>query len=434
MANRFVRSAAAGTGSGADWTNAHTTLAAAITASTAGDTFFVADDHAETGTAALTLTFKGGALTRDTILCADHTVASPTAADLKTTGSVTTTGTAAAITINGYFYMYGVKFNVGTSTSAQKLNQATGALAYQTYDSCRFAIPSTGAANISIGSTGGKVVWTNCVISFGSASTNVNPAGGAFEWYNTASAIDTGATLPTSLFVPSGTVVTIRCEGVDLSALGSGKNLFNLANGNAVQALLKDCKLGTSINAITSNNWLGWRLDMIRCDSGNTNYRNETHLWMGDQTTETTIVRTGGATDGTTGFSHKVVSGSTCLWSSPFDMLPIAIWNDTTGSAKTITVEGIASAVPNNDEVWMEVEYLGDSTSPQGSRASTRKATVLTTAAANTTSSSTWGGALTGKFKMAVTITPQQKGPITVYVKVGKASATVYIDPMITVT
>ena len=79
-------------------------------------------------------------------------------------------------------------------------------------------------------------------------------------------------------------------------------------------------------------------------------------------TEETTIVRTGGASDGTTPISWKIVTTANCNYSMPFECPPIAIWNDTTGSAVTATVEGIwgGGAVPNDDEVWLEVEYLGD--------------------------------------------------------------------------
>jgi hypothetical protein len=128
------------------------------------------------------------------------------------------------------------------------------------------------------------------------------------------------------------------------------------------------------------------------------------------------------------------VTTSGANFNTPYEVAPIAIWNDAVGSAKTITVEAIASAVLNNDEVWMDVEYMGSTTFPVASRSTTSKANILATGTANTTSSATWGGALTGKFSMAVTITPQQKGPITVYAKVAKASTTVYIDPLITVT
>jgi hypothetical protein len=59
MANVYVYSGAAGAGTGADWTNAYTTLTAALAAKAAGDDFWVAHDHAETQASALTLTSPG---------------------------------------------------------------------------------------------------------------------------------------------------------------------------------------------------------------------------------------------------------------------------------------------------------------------------------------------------------------------------------------
>jgi hypothetical protein len=429
MANWFVRSLATGTAAGTSWTNATTTIAAAITLAAAGDTYFIADDHAETSAATITLAFKGSVSVPDTIACVDHTITSPTSADLRSTATVTTTGTTAAIAVRGSMYLYGIKFSCGTSTSAQVLSIQNAASVGQ-FEACAFILAGTGASNMTVNSgSNAKTRWTNCTVQFGAVGQNINVGPGIFEWVNTSSAI-TGATIPTSLFVP--TSGNILVEGVDLSALVSGNSFMNSASQSGTLTF-KDCKLGASVVAVTNQQTIPQQVFMIRCDSGNTNYRNEFHTWHADQTTETTIVRSGGATDGVTGFSGKVVTRTVSLYQYPYDFPPITIWNDTTGTAKTITVEGIASAVPNNDEVWLEVAYLGSSTFPQGSRSSTRKL-ILGTAAANTTSTATWGGALTGKFKMAVTITPQQKGPITAYVKIGKPSATIYIDPMITVT
>jgi hypothetical protein len=297
-------------------------------------------------------------------------------------------------------------------------------------------LATTGAATIQMNTTNifSFIRWINTVVQFSATTQSINPIAGMFEWKYTSAAIS-GATFPTTLFTSGGmTPQWVALEGVDLSALGSGKSIFNVAPFVGLY-LVKDCKLGSSVAVTTGTaGGLTWRIDVIRCDSGNTNYRNESYSALGTQTTETTIVRSGGATDGTTAFSHKVVTTANAVKLQPYEVRPLTVWNDTTGSSKTITVEAIASAVLNNDECWIEVEYLGDASSPQGSRASSYKTNILATGAANATSTQTWGGVLTGKFKMAVTMTPQQKGPITAYVMVAKASTTVYIDPMITVT
>src|SRR5690349_22531992 len=94
MANVYVYSGAGGAGTGADWANAYTTLGAATAAKAAGDVFWIADDHAETAAAAKTITFPGTAGNPNFAYCALRTGGSvpPVSADLRTTGTITTTG------------------------------------------------------------------------------------------------------------------------------------------------------------------------------------------------------------------------------------------------------------------------------------------------------------------------------------------------------
>src|SRR4051812_1694563 len=115
MANVYVRSAAAGTGTGADWTNAFTTLAAALTAGAAGDSFWVSEDHAETGTSAKTMTSPGTVSNPCFVYCVDHSGSvPPVSADLRTTATITTTSTG-DMTTAGSMYVYGTIFSCGTS-------------------------------------------------------------------------------------------------------------------------------------------------------------------------------------------------------------------------------------------------------------------------------------------------------------------------------
>ena len=101
----------------------------------------------------------------------------------------------------------------------------------------------------------------------------------------------------------------------------------------------------------------------------------------------------------------------------------------------TATVQGIwgGGAVPNNDDIWCDVEYLGSSGSPLASFVNDGKADILASNAAQDAGSGTWGGSTT-KFKLNVTFTPQQKGWILLRVKAAKASSTFYIDPKITLS
>jgi hypothetical protein len=244
--------------------------------------------------------------------------------------------------------------------------------------------------------------------------------------------------MPTTLFTPiSSTGGALECVGVDLSAAGSGKTVVSgSVSATSVTSKFIDCKLDAAVTKSSSPTSSGAiEIDFIRSGSSGVNYTIYSDRTPGRLTEETTIVRTGGASDGTTPLAWKIVTTATCTYSLAFECPPIAIWNDTTGSAKTATVEGIwgGGAAPLDDEIWIDVEYLGDASSPQGSFVNDGKADLLTTAANQTSSSETWGGSTT-KFKLAVTFTAQQKGWVYARVKCAKASSTFYVDPLITLT
>jgi hypothetical protein len=412
MANYYVYSGAAGAGTGADWANAFTTLAAAATADAAGDTIYVAHDHAESQASAMTIASSGSRAVPCRILCVNRAgTVPPVAADLATTATVTTTG-ANAMSITGGLYCYGIGFRCGTGATTSAITISAPSV----FEACSFhklgTSANTGAITLPINRV---VKFINTTVQFGNTGDGITCESPLF-WSNTASAV-TGATTPSSLFRAGGQYA--QCEGVDFSALGAGKTLFATIT-NAGPNLVKNCKLGASVN----------------CDSGATNTRNERYSFAGNLTTETTVVRTGGASDGTTTYSHAIVTNANSTQQFPFSGIPFAIWNETTGSAVTLTMHGTwaGGAVPNNNEVWFDVEYPGSATFPISSFATGGLANVLSTAAALTSAASeTWGGGTTN-FKQSISVTPLMKGWITVTPKVAVASTTVYIDPKIVVT
>jgi hypothetical protein len=436
MADVYVYSGAGGAGTGADWANAYTTLAAAGTAKAAGDRFFVAHDHAETQASAMTITMPGTVSSPNQIICALRTGSvPPVSADLRTTATISTTG-ANAMTISGHFYCYGIAFRVNAAAAGGggALNLVNSSSNQQRYDSCSFQLLSTAAGgNVAMGTTSTSLYLKNTTMRFGNVGDQISVSRSRFEWVDTASAIDSAGSAPTTLFnFPSSAPAHVVLEGVDLSFLGAAKTLFP-ALGNPIDVLMKDCKLNASVTisaAQTAGSLSGGNVRLIRCDSSN-NYRLEKHSYGGDQTTETTIVRTGGASDGTQAIAYKVITTANSRWSDPFTCIPITIWNNTTGSAITATVYGIwgGGAVPNKEDIWIEVDYMGTSGNPQGTLATSGNADILATAACDS-DASTWGGSTTA-FKMAATFTPQNKGPLTVYIRCAKASSTFYIDPKV---
>lgn len=222
-----------------------------------------------------------------------------------------------------------------------------------------------------------------------------------------------------------------------MSALGSGKSLVEASAGNFGRYLFENCKLGSSVSLTTGSNagQGGVQAHLINCDSGDTNYRYAKHCYQGDITSETTIVKSSGASDGTTSLARKMVSSANSKFFSPLESDPIVTWNETTGSSITATVEIVNDGSTLTDaEIWLEVEYLGTSGFPLSLFAHDRSSDILATAANQTSSSVTWTTTGLGspvKQKLTVTFTPQEKGVVKARVMLAKASQTVYFDPVV---
>jgi hypothetical protein len=438
----YVYSGAGGSNNGSSWANAFTTLTTAFATEVAGDTLYVAHDHAETSASAVTLTSSGTVAAPTKVICVNRSGSvPPVSADRLATAQVATTGAATGITFNGFTHYDGIIFsNSVTGIQVGFVLPGTSAQALR-FDNCSFRFAgSSGTSTMNVGNLGGStgtvVEFNNTTLSFAAAGQALQITG-VFKWRNTPSAL-IGTAVPSTLIAPvAGRGVAIEVIGVDLSAAGSGKNLLN-AQASATGARFRfiDCKINAAVTKVVPMTlFAGSEVDFLRSDASGINYTISNYRISGTLDHETTIVRTGGASDGTTPIAWKIVTTANCTYSLPFECPPIAIWNDTTGSSKTATVEGIwgSGAVPNDDDIWLDVEYLGDASSPQGSFVNDGKADLLTTAAGQASSTETWGGSTT-KFKLAVSFTPQQKGWIYARVKCAKASSTFYVDPLVTLT
>lgn len=434
MASYYVWSGAAGAANGTSWANAYTTLALAFaTGKTAGDVFYVAHDHLEATAGSLTLTVAASSAANPIkVICVNRAGSvPPVSADRRTTAQVTVT-TTGGLNTYGHIHYDGIIFIAGTTSSSIFAAHGAGGH-WVRFDNCSLRVPGTSSPSINLGGdqAGTGTELNNTTMSFASLTTLVVVLG-IMRWRNTPSALL--GTIPTTLFRNTGNRgAIIECIGVDLSAAGSGKTIVNVSGGGGVVCRFIDCKLDAAVTKTAAQTFIGAaEIDFIRTGATG-NYTVHSQRFAGLLTEETVIVRTGGASNGTTSISWKIVTTANCTYSVPFECPPIAIWVDTTGSAVTATVEGIGAALPTDAEVWLEVEYLGDASSPQGSFVNDGKADLLATAANQTSSSETWGGS-TAAFKLECTFTAQQAGWIYARVKVGKASSTFYIDPMVTLS
>lgn len=438
MASIYVYSGAAGAGTGADWANAYTTLTAAIAGGAAGDTYYVAHDHAESTAGAVTLSWKGTPAAPDRCLCVNRAgTVPPVAADLRTTATVTTTGANAFASAGGSLYCYGVNFMVGTGASAASGTYvATTIDRKHVYESCTFGLATTSgtSANIFGGTSGDQTELINCSVSFGLATQDVRASTSGLTWRNNGTAAVTGATLPT-LFSEAPGRGEMLFSGLDLSNLGSGKTLVQSSAGTLSKATFRNCKLDAAVTIASGAVGPSATVDLIGCGATGVSSRNERHRYQGVLTTETTIVRTSGASDGTTPYSWKIVTTANNKRDFPFECFDLSIMNEAVAAPMTLTVHTVTDNVTLTDaEIWLEAAYLGSAATPIVSRISDANATVLTTAA-NQASDSGTAWTTTGlttplKQKLEVTFTPEMAGVVRFRVKIAKASTTVYVCPL----
>jgi hypothetical protein len=448
MANLYVRSTDGNdSDNGSTWALAKATLAGALAAASAGDTIYVSDNHAESQASAMTLTSPGTAANPVRIICVDDSAEPPTAR--ATTATVSTTGTNTIVFGAGFAYVYGVAFYATSTSAVGALSFSNTASAYMwVFEACVLGI-NTGnnatTARVTFGASGNKdskVVLLNTGLKFNNASQAVTLMSANLAWRNTATPFP--STVPTTLFIPSTAGGLVDVSGLDLSGMGNGTALVktDVAFPNS-RFFFRNCKLGASVAAITGTipGPGGAEVYIDNCDSADTNYRMERYTFQGSVVQETTKVRTGGASDGTTGIAWNLTTlatGPTLF--TPLESPAIYKWNENTGSAKTVTVEILHDSATNlkDNEVWLEVEYLGTSGYPLSSVASDMVSDpIFGTPADQTGSSETWtttGLTNPNKQKLAVTFTPQEKGLFRAVVKVAKANYTVYVDPVLTVS
>jgi hypothetical protein len=271
-------------------------------------------------------------------------------------------------------YWYGFNFICSVAAGS---NNVFGLVqigqAYFKFDTCTFqltgsgATPPIGLGGIAVGNQS-QVDFVNCLFYFANVGQRIASQAGTFTWRN-STLLMSGSTVPTNLFVPgNGPPATFLFEGCDLSAFTG--NFVSNASSGSLNLTIKDCKLAsaaTFIGAAASNS-ADIIIDVTRCDSGTSVYRNERHTVYGDQITDATVYRTGGAADGGVGISHRVGPSTFVRNWRPFNALPLVVWCDFNSGSHTATLYGfwVTNSAPNNAQVWLDLEFLGDTASPKG--------------------------------------------------------------------
>lgn len=432
MAIRYVWSAATGSGTGADWTNAYTTLVAANTAGAAGDEYRIASDHQEDLTA--TLTMKGTAAVPDRLISVNRTSGLPE--QMKdSTGYIGTAGTT-ALNIAGTIYGYGIHFRPGggsgtTNNVSASIPNATGNFAY--LRKCTASIPNSNGCRFGPAQSS-HLILDDFSITNGHPYVRVGPSSNGFlEWRNTTTPFSMAPN--SNGFISANELGEVWLDGLDLSIAAAGSALYG---GGVVRRMivLTGCKLNSSLSLPTPTARTD-RIDIINCTDESGNARDE-RIWMeGKQTREATIKRTGGATDGANTFSWKVVTTTSATRDIPFDTFDLDFYvpSAKVGVSTTATVHVLTDGVTLTDaDCRLVVQAAVTSGQALLTGYSDGPADPLATPANQATSSATWtttGLTSPVKQQLDVTFTPTRTGAHRLKVRVGRASTTVYICPKV---
>jgi hypothetical protein len=451
MANIYVRSTDGDNGdNGSTWALAKATLVGADGIDVAGDTIYVSQSHAESTAAAVSLSFAGTNADPIKIICGNDAAEPPTS--VSATGAVATTG-ASSLSVNGAIYVRGLSLTCGNgfNFASLQLNTKSTNQNSQFYESCDLILADTHpSSNMSIGpASAGESARTSlldCRFKISSASQTINL--NARVRVNGGSFISGTSTPSNGLFSlgSSSRDAFHQIENLDFSNLGTGLILLNApASAPAsrqAHIVFRNCKFAAGWTLDAAHMVSGtlsaanWRVEAYNCDAGDTNYRVYVQDYTGITTDDVVRVKTGGASDGTTPISWKMVSNANCNeYVGQMTSPEIMVWNDTSGASKTVTVDILHDSVTNmtDAEVWLEVQEGGTSGSALGVRKADQRTDCLASPADQTASAATWTTtSLTNpnKQKLAVTFTPAKKGPFICRVVMGKTSKTIYVDPV----
>jgi hypothetical protein len=451
MANRYVRHTSSNTSPYDTWAKAATTIVSAVTGESAGDVIYVSQVHSESSATQQNIALAGTAASPVKVICGNDSAEPPTAT--ATTAVVTTTN-GNAITVTGFGYLYGITFNIGSGVNNVTSTQFGDGGTYQEYEDCAFNIVATGGnAPIALGTIANtqptRVIWRNCTAKIAASAQGIVGSLCTFEWYG--GSVSSGSSAATSGFFrtnASGEHNELRVLGVNLEHVGVTGYLCGKISLSVLRVKFINCKIPafTTGGLYTGTLEPSDRIELYNCDSADTNYR----LWIadlwGEITSDISVYNDAGADDGSAqGFSWKMVSTANAEF--PHQTLvsgEIVKWNDTTTGTLTATVEIVhnsqgsgTNGALRDDEIWLEVMCMDPGATPVGKWQSDRCANLNlnSNAADQDSSAAAWTGDAAGwdTQKLSVSFTPKEKGFVHARVCLAKASATVYIDPLLTI-
>lgn len=431
MADIFCDDGGSNTAPHETWAKAATTFGTAVSASSAGDDIILGHDHSETPSANTTYTFPGTPASPNRVISATSTAGGSTITYNKADNIQIDLTLGFDLTWNGTVQSYGISLRVGDNLTMQS------SVSKMIFDDSIIELDSAAALFlIGVSTAKNSLNFKNTDVNFSGGGTGAgffcdqitdfNWKGGVLSWTGTQ---------PTALFDGLGRADYIHIAGVDLSSITSA--LIDVSDDSNIHVELHHCLLNSSVALTTGTiNNIDTRILMLGCDdtTGNDLYRLEYVDFWGSTVHDDAIFLN--ASDGTQAISWKMVSTANAAeFSEPTKSPPIYAWVDATGST-TFTVSFVWDSASDlqDDEVWLEIEFLEASADTDSAFADDRMADITATPADQDNNAESWTG--TGGFsnentqEVAVTATVNRVGPVIARVCLAKPSTTIYVDPL----
>jgi hypothetical protein len=431
MANIFCNDDGSNTSPYETWAKAATTFLTAVNAASPGDDIIIGADHTEDPGASVVYAFSNTQASPNRVISSTVGAGSTIVYNKADNIQINLTGIF-EIQIYYHVHFYGVSILTGGTIRTH--------ISYSrvTYEDCRIELAKNGNALWHLGASGGLYVgFKNTDIIFSGASGAnqfIRSGNDIFEWRG-GTLTHTEAS-PVALFDQSNFLSETLISGVDLSDITSA--IFDLNDLAEQRAKVHHCLLNSSVAITTGTiNNRSTQILVSGCDdtTGNNLYRLDYTDFWGSTVHDDAIYRNDGASDGTTNISWKMVSTANAReFSEPTKSSDIIARVDSTGEKTfTVHVNWDDATDLDDDEIWLEIEFLEASADTDSAFADDRMADITATPAAQATSTEAWTG--TGGFtnenkqQLDVTVTVNRVGPVIARVCLAKPSTTVYVDP-----
>jgi hypothetical protein len=443
MADYFLDDAANGTNDGASWATCYNTWAQVASAGilTSSNRLIVgADANITDPGAALTITGPTSGL--PAVIISSTAGSGTTVSYAVGTGKqVDTTAGANSVTFDGSFAVYGLKIASGKDISlTNDLNE------FIYTDSVR-ALPAASAI-VSLAGTSSRAIHKNLVVDLTADGSSARTGSVLTIGSSCVVEID-GLTFVNAgyrtgaIFSNTTAMGELRCSGADFSGFTNATEceLLNWA-GIYDEVTLSNCKTKASYVAGTGTQYTAATAYLYNVGPADNPAGLGVYGYLGTCISSTSIYRTGGAAAEGVAAGWSITTTALCAENSPFCTPWIYGTVASTGS-KTFDLYITNDTADFTDaEVWLEIEYLKDADGALWTLATDQRATITTTAAAQTDdTTSSWNGtgpSFTYKQKLSVTATVGEEGQYRARVAVGVASIAgsryFYVDPKITVT